>query len=47
MCVDANGDLQEIEVVTGQSDGRFTVVTSEELEPGMEVVTGIRATGAE
>ncbi|QZH75028.1 MAG: efflux RND transporter periplasmic adaptor subunit [Erythrobacter sp.] len=45
--VDANGDLHEIEVVTGASDGRFTVVTSEELEPGMEVVTGIRAAGAE
>lgn len=43
--VDANGDLREIEVVTGASDGRFTVVTSEELEQGMEVVTGIRAVG--
>jgi HlyD family secretion protein len=43
--VDAAGDLRAIQVVTGQSDGRFTVVTSEELEPGMRVVTGIRAKG--
>ncbi len=41
--VDEAGELQAIEVVTGQSDGRFTVVTSDELEPGMKVVTGIRA----
>ncbi|MGB3795757.1 MAG: efflux RND transporter periplasmic adaptor subunit [Alteraurantiacibacter sp.] len=40
--VDADGSLRSIEVVTGQSDGRQTVVTSEELEVGMEVVTGIR-----
>lgn len=39
-----NGELREIDVVTGRSDGRMTVVTSEELEPGMEVVTGVRAT---
>lgn len=39
----ADGSLQEIAVVTGQSDGRLTVVTSDELEPGMKVVTGIRA----
>ncbi len=38
----ADGQLQPIEVVTGQSDGRRTVVTSEQLEPGMEVVVGIR-----
>ena len=41
--VDEAGELQAIEVVTGQSDGRFTVVTSDELEPRMKVVTGIRA----
>ncbi|WP_271078430.1 efflux RND transporter periplasmic adaptor subunit [Aurantiacibacter sp. MUD61] len=38
--VEEDGTLRAIEVVTGRSDGRFTVVTSEELEPGMEVVTG-------
>ncbi|MDE1467791.1 efflux RND transporter periplasmic adaptor subunit [Aurantiacibacter sp. D1-12] len=38
--VEEDGSLRAIEVVTGQSDGRFTVVTSEELEAGMEVVTG-------
>lgn len=43
--VDEEGGLREIEVVTGQSDGRMTVVTSDELEPGMEVVTGVRAGG--
>ncbi|GAA5053175.1 efflux RND transporter periplasmic adaptor subunit [Erythrobacter westpacificensis] len=41
--VEADGSLRAIEVVTGQSDGRETVVTSDELEVGMEVVTGIRA----
>ena len=41
--VEQDGTLREIEVVTGQTDGRQTVVTSEELEPGMEVATGIRA----
>ena len=38
----ADGKLQEIQVVTGQSDGRLTVVTSNQLRPGMKVVTGIR-----
>jgi len=38
-----DGTLKEIEVVTGQSDGRLTAVTSRELKPGMKVVTGIRA----
>ncbi|WP_338243616.1 efflux RND transporter periplasmic adaptor subunit [Aurantiacibacter hainanensis] len=41
--VEEDGSLREIEVVTGQTDGRQTVVTSDELEAGMEVVTGIRA----
>lgn len=41
--VEEDGSLRAIEVVTGQSDGRLTVVTSDELETGMEVVTGIRA----
>lgn len=43
--VDEDGTLRAIEVVTGQSDGRFTVVTSEELTTEMEVVTGIQAAG--
>ena len=41
--VDEDGELRGIEVTTGRSDGRQTVVTSDELEPGMEVVTGIGA----
>ncbi len=41
--VEEDGDLRAIEVTTGQSDGRFTVVTSDELENGMKVVTGIGA----
>ena len=41
--VEADGTLRAIEVVTGQSDERFTVVTSEELTADMEVVTGIQA----
>lgn len=39
----ADGTLRAIEVVTGQSDGRLTVVRSSELEAGMNVVTGIEA----
>jgi HlyD family secretion protein len=38
-----DGTLDEIEVVTGQSDGRHTVVTSRELKPGMKVVTSVKA----
>ncbi|WP_251566808.1 efflux RND transporter periplasmic adaptor subunit [Erythrobacter sp. 3-20A1M] len=41
----ADGTLKPIEVVTGQSDGRLTVVTSKELKPGMKVVTGKKAEG--
>jgi HlyD family secretion protein len=44
--VEDDGSLREIEVTTGQSDGRLTVVSSDELEVGMEVVTGVRAGGA-
>lgn len=44
--VEEDGTLREIEVITGPSDGRMTVVTSDELEVGMEVVTGERAGGA-
>jgi HlyD family secretion protein len=38
-----DGTLKAIGVVTGQSDGRLTAVTSRELKPGMKVVTGIRS----
>lgn len=38
-----NGQPQPIEVVTGASDGRNTVVRSKDLKPGMEVITGQRA----
>jgi len=41
--VEEDGTLRAIEVVTGQSDGRLTVIQSGDLEPGMEVVTGLRA----
>ena len=39
----ADGTLKAIEVVTGRSDGRRTVVRSKELKPGMKVVTGVKA----
>jgi HlyD family secretion protein len=38
-----DGTLKPVEVVTGQSDGRYTVVTSDELEVGMKVVTSVKA----
>ena len=38
-----DGTLDDVEVVTGQSDGRHTVVTSRELKPGMKVVTSVKA----
>jgi HlyD family secretion protein len=38
-----NGELKPVEVVTGQSDGRYTVVSSKELKTGMKVVTSIKA----
>ena len=41
--VQADGTLKAFDVVTGQSDGRLTVVTSAKLKPGMKVVTGIKA----
>jgi len=40
-----DGTLRAVEVVTGQSDGRMTAVTSDDLEQGMKVVTGVRAQG--
>ncbi len=39
----ADGTLRAVNVVTGQSDGRLTAVQSDELEAGMDVVTGIQA----
>jgi HlyD family secretion protein len=38
-----DGELRPIMVTTGLSDGRYTIVTSDELEPGMKVVTAIRS----
>ena len=39
----ADGTPDEVEVVTGPSDGRHTVVTSRELKPGMKVITSLKA----
>ena len=41
----SDGTLKAIDVVTGQSDGRQTVVTSSDLKKGMKVITGTRAAG--
>ncbi len=41
----ADGTLRAVNVVTGQSDGRMTAVQSDDLEAGMEVVTGVQAQG--
>ena len=41
--VEESGELRAIPVLTGQSDGRLTVISSKELKAGMKVVTGIRA----
>ena len=41
--LEADGTLQKIDVVTGQSNGRLTAVSSDKLKPGMKVVTGIKA----
>lgn len=38
-----DGSLRAVEVVTGRSDGRRTLVTSRDLKPGMKVATGIKA----
>ncbi len=38
-----NGKLSKIMVTTGQSDGKQTVVVSDELKAGMKVVTGVKA----
>jgi HlyD family secretion protein len=39
--LDKDGKLQAISVVTGQSDGKMTAVTSAKLKAGMKVVTGV------
>jgi len=39
----ADGTLKAVEVITGRSDGRRTVVRSSGLKPGMKVVTGVKA----
>jgi HlyD family secretion protein len=39
----ADGTLKAIEVITGRSDGRLTVVRGKALKPGMKVVTGVKA----
>ncbi len=39
----ADGTLKQHEVVTGQSDGRETSVSSRTLKPGMKVVTSVKA----
>jgi HlyD family secretion protein len=41
----ANGELKAIEVSTGLSDGQMTEIFGDGIEPGMEVVTDLRATG--
>jgi len=39
--LEEDNELREIMVTTGLSDGRRTIVTSDELEAGMKVVTAI------
>lgn len=41
----AGGDLKAIAITPGLSDGQMTEITGPGLEPGMEVVTDLRATG--
>lgn len=43
----AENELREVLVTTGLSDGRYTIVTSEDLEPGMKVVTAIKTAEGE
>ncbi|MGB7373878.1 efflux RND transporter periplasmic adaptor subunit [Pontixanthobacter sp.] len=38
-----DGTIKSVSVVTGQSDGRMTVVKSRDLKPGMAVITGVKA----
>jgi len=39
-----NGQAQPVEVTTGPTDGRNTQVFGDELKPGMQVITGVKAT---
>lgn len=41
--LEADNSLRPVSVITGQTDGRNTAVTSSELKPGMAVVTGQKA----
>jgi len=41
----ADGEPSAIEVETGLSDGEMTEIVGGDIEPGMEVVTDLRATG--
>lgn len=44
--LETGNSLRPVSVVTGQTDGRNTAVTSPELKPGMAVVTGQKASSA-
>lgn len=41
--VNAEGDAEPIEVITGPTDGRLTVVSGDALKAGLAVITGERA----
>ena len=44
--IDEGGQARPVMVRTGISDGRSTEVTSEQLQPGMRVITDQRVAGA-
>ena len=44
--IDEGGQARAVMVRTGISDGRTTEVTSEQLQPGMRVITDQRVAGA-
>ena len=41
--LDEDGTLTEVPVVVGNTDGAWTIVSGETLEPGMQIVTGALA----
>jgi HlyD family secretion protein len=41
--LDDDGALVEVPVVVGNTDGAWTIVSGETLEPGMQIVTGALA----
>jgi len=41
--LEADGSLVEVPVVVGNSDGAWTIVSGDALEPGMQIVTGALA----